>query len=78
MVAMVEGSDPECESAKIRAHGILGQVMMFHVGREVLFRRLDWQSYTPARVELITTEVQSLVLNALKLADPDQEVNNDD
>lgn len=78
MVAMVEGSDPASESAIIRAHGILGQVMMFHVGREVLFRRLDWQSYTSARVELITTEVQSLVLNALKMADPDQEVNNVD
>jgi AcrR family transcriptional regulator len=76
MIAMVDGSDPASESTIIRAHAVLGQVMMFHVGREVLFRRLDWQTYTPARVELITTEVQSLVLNALKLAAPDEEMIN--
>lgn len=78
MIAMVDGSDPESEVTIIRAHGVLGQVMMFHVGREVLFRRLDWQAFTPARVELITTEVQSLVLSALQLANPEREVNNGD
>ena len=57
----------------MRAHGIIGQIMIFHIGRPVLFSRLDWQGYTPDNIALITREVQSLVLNSLQLADPDDE-----
>lgn len=66
-VAMVEGSDPEAPETIIRAHSVIGQIMFFHVGRPILFARLGWQEYTPERVEVISGEVQRLVLGALGL-----------
>ncbi|MFV2089516.1 MAG: CerR family C-terminal domain-containing protein, partial [Pseudomonadales bacterium] len=78
MVAMVEGTDPEAERTIIRAHSLLGQIMIFHVGRPVLFKRLGWQEFNPARIETITREIQSLVLRALQLADPDDQGMDDD
>ena len=71
MVAMVEGTEPDAEETIIRAHSVVGQIMIFHVGRAVLFKRLGWQEFTPSRIETITIEAQSLVLRALQLADPD-------
>ena len=71
MVAMVEGSDPEAEETIIRAHSVIGQIMLFHVGRPILFKRLGWQEFTPSRIESITHETQLLVLRSLQLADPD-------
>ena len=69
MVAMVQGVDPEDETTIIRAHSLLGQIMMFHIARPILFQRLNWQEFTPARIELITRETQLLVLRALELED---------
>jgi AcrR family transcriptional regulator len=75
-VAMVEGSDPEAETTIIRAHAIIGQIMMFHIGRHVLFARLDWSEYSPERVQTISGEVQQLVLSALGL--PNEQGGRDD
>jgi AcrR family transcriptional regulator len=69
MVAMVDGADPEAESTIIRAHSLIGQIMIFHVGRPILFNRLGWTSYSPEAVSEITDHVQSLLLNALGLGD---------
>jgi len=65
IVALAYDLDPEDEVTIVRAHGIIGQMMIFHVGRQVLFRRLNWDDFTPERIELITSEVQQLVLRAL-------------
>jgi AcrR family transcriptional regulator len=71
LVAMVEGSDPEDERTIVRAHALLGQVMLFHVARHVLFRRTGWTAFSAAQIELIAREVGTLTLNALGLEDPD-------
>jgi len=67
IVAMAYDLDPKAEQTIVRAHGIIGQIMIFHVGREILFRRLGWEEYTPERVALIISEVQRLVLTSLTL-----------
>ncbi len=71
IVAMVQDVDAEDETSIIRAHSLLGQIMIFHIARPFLFKRLDWQEFTPARIELITQETQLLVLRALQLEDTD-------
>lgn len=73
IVAMVEGGDPEDEATIIRAHSIIGQIMIFHIGRPILFERLGWKEFNPARIELITQQTQTLVLRALGLEDVAQE-----
>jgi AcrR family transcriptional regulator len=73
LVAMVEGSDPQDETTILRAHALMGQIMIFHVARPVLFARMNWDSYTPERIDNITHQVQQLVLSALQLTDPDVE-----
>ena len=46
--------DPECA---IRAQAIMGQIFVFGIARTVLWQRLDWDSYTPERVALVTKTV---------------------
>lgn len=71
LVAMVEGSDPEDEATIIRAHALLGQTMLFHVARPILFKRTGWEAYTPERIEQIVSEVSVLTLRSLNLPDAD-------
>ncbi len=74
-VAMVEGSDPTAEDTVVRAHAILGQVMMFHIGRHVLFERLGWRQYSPERIQLISQQVQHAILKTLGL--PEEKGDHD-
>jgi AcrR family transcriptional regulator len=70
-VAMVRGTDPDDEATILQAHALIGQIMIFHVGRPILFRRMDWQSFDPGRIDAIVTTVQASVLRSLDLEDPD-------
>ena len=44
-------NDPDCI---LRAHSIIGEVVIFRAAREAIMRRMDWDAYTPQRVEHIT------------------------
>lgn len=74
VVAMVEDADPGAEATVLQAHALIGQIMIFHVGRPILFRRLHWETFTPARIGAIVATVQRSVLTALGLEDPDHGV----
>jgi len=43
--------DPDCI---LRAHAIIGEVVIFRVARAAILRRMEWDDYTPQRVEHIT------------------------
>lgn len=43
--------DPDCI---LRAHAVIGEVVIFRAAREAVMRRMDWDGYTPERVEHIT------------------------
>ena len=77
LVCMVERLEPNSEEAIIRAHAVIGQIMMFHVGREILNRRLGWTEFTPKRIALIIRIIQDVVLQSLALKDPDSEKNDE-
>jgi TetR/AcrR family transcriptional regulator, regulator of cefoperazone and chloramphenicol sensitivity len=73
IVCMVDGLDPDTDLAKIRAHALIGQIMVFNIGREILFRRTGWTDYTDEAVAAITREVQRMTLRALGLEAPAHE-----
>ena len=56
--------DPECT---IRAHAIMGQIVIFGIARVVLWKRLDWEAYTPERISMITEIATQSVLNSIGL-----------
>lgn len=72
-VAMVNGSDPDDEATILQAHALIGQIMIFHVGRPILFRRMGWESFSPERIDAIVATVQASVLRSLELEDADRE-----
>lgn len=67
MVAMVDGLDPDSDTAKVRAHALIGQMMVFNIAREILFRRTGWQGYDDQAAQLVIREVQRSVLRTLGL-----------
>lgn len=71
IVAMAEGIDAESETARIRAHALIGQIMVFNIAREILFRRMDWTEYRTPDAEQVIAEVQRLTLRALGLPGAD-------
>lgn len=69
IVALVHGIDPDSDTAKVRAHALIGQIMVFNIAREILFRRTGWTDYDDATSALVIDEVQRLSLRALGLDD---------
>lgn len=45
LVARLTGVSPESEEAILRAHAIIGQVVVFRVMRETALRRLEWNGF---------------------------------
>ncbi len=52
-VALVLDTTADDERAILQAHALIGQIVVFQIGRPVLLRRAGWDEYTPARVEQI-------------------------
>jgi TetR/AcrR family transcriptional regulator, regulator of cefoperazone and chloramphenicol sensitivity len=67
IVAMVDSIDADSDTAKVRAHALIGQMMVFNIARGILFRRTGWNDYTDATAEQVTVEVQRLTLRTLGL-----------
>ena len=57
--------DPECA---VRAHAIIGQIVVFGIARVVLWKRLEWDGYTPERVAMIADIATQSVLNSIGLS----------
>ena len=75
MVAMVQNADPKAPETIIRAHGLVGQLVVFNLGREILFRRMEWQEYTDDRISLITAEITMQFIRCLGLEIADDNAN---
>jgi AcrR family transcriptional regulator len=52
-VALVQGTSPDDERAILQTHALIGQIVVFHIGRPILLRRTGWDDFTPARIERI-------------------------
>ena len=67
LVAWITGLPPESDQAKIRTHAVVGQIIVFHLGRTILLKRLHENEYTPAIQHEIRRQVTTSVLNSLEL-----------
>ena len=53
VVGGATGKSAEAPETRLLTANIIGQCMMFGAARGVVFTRLDWEEYTPERIELI-------------------------
>jgi hypothetical protein len=67
LVAAALGRTEDDPRAAIRAHAVMGQVIVFGVARVVLLRRLGLDAYGPDDIALVAAEVRQSVLASLGL-----------
>lgn len=70
MVGVLINVDPESEKAILYAQTIFSAVMGHIATRNVLFRRLGWDGFTPERLEQIKLVVLGIISGGLNLGDP--------
>lgn len=70
LVAAATGGAPGDEETRLLTQGVVGQCMLFGLGRAVVLWRLGWDEYTPERIERVVQVVTPAVLAALGLDPP--------
>jgi AcrR family transcriptional regulator len=67
LAAAALGLDAEDPRAAMRAHTVMGQILVFGIARVVLLRRLDWDDLTPDRLAMVIEVATDSVLASLDL-----------
>ncbi len=67
LTAAALGRSPEDPATVVRAHAVVGQMIIFFIARIVLFARLGWTAYGEAEFEMIRREATESVLASLGL-----------
>ncbi|WP_295584054.1 CerR family C-terminal domain-containing protein [uncultured Lamprocystis sp.] len=67
VVGAAQGLSPETESVRLTANVLYGQVGHLVFSRPILWRQVDWEDYTPARLDLLTRTVIDLINRAIGL-----------
>lgn len=78
LVAALLGEDPAAESSILRAHALLGQIILFGAGRELIRRRANWDTFTEdhlKQIEASATETFIAVIRALRAQRPPEQSN---
>lgn len=75
LTAAALGRSPEDPSTVVRAHAVIGQIIIYFIGRIVLFARLDWTAYGEAEFEMVRREATDSVLASLGLPHPEEREN---
>ena len=63
--------DPDSPEAKIRAHAVMGNLVVFEIAKHLLMKRTGWEEYTPDRIAMVRRLITEAVLNSLRLPHPD-------
>lgn len=66
LVAAMLDEDPDAESSMLRAHALLGQVVMFGAGRELIRRRANWNDLTEEHLKRIAEGVTETLLASVR------------
>lgn len=66
MVAVVMGRPPESEAVIVKAHSLFSIVVGLVMTRTILFKRADWEGFTPDRLELIKKTIGEVVTHGLQ------------
>ena len=64
LVAAVLGTPVGAPETIIRTHALIGQIMVLLIGRPVLLRRLDWDEFTPHRIDQVSRCVTRSALSS--------------
>ena len=67
LVAAVIGLPADGPETIIRTHSLIGQIMVLLIGRPVLLRRLEWDEFSPRRIDQVSSFVTRSVLASLGL-----------
>lgn len=67
LVAWILNIEPESDLAKIRTHALIGQIIIFHLGRPILLRRLGTDDYSEQNIDEIRGQVTVSILSSLGL-----------
>jgi AcrR family transcriptional regulator len=67
LVAAASNLSPESPETIVQVQCLIGQMVSFLIIRQVLWTRLNWHSFTPERIDLITREATIITLRALRL-----------
>ena len=67
LVSWILCLEPESDAAKVRTHAVVGQIIIFHLGRTILLHRLGVDEYSDAVIDEIGTQVTQSVLSSLEL-----------
>lgn len=70
LAAAVLGLAPDSPEAVVRAHALLGQVMLFRIGATTLCRRLQWESVNQSQAEWIASVLAEMACRSLGLQPP--------
>ncbi len=65
LVARVVGVPPDSLEAVVRAHAIVGEILMFRLGEMTLCRRLGWKTISNDEVEKIAKIVADMACSSL-------------
>jgi AcrR family transcriptional regulator len=67
LVSWVEKTEPTERTSIIRAHALIGQIVIFHIGRYILQKRLAVDDLGIDEIELIKQQAADFVLGSLNL-----------
>ena len=62
LLGPVLGLPPDCTQLKLRIFAVIGQALVFRVARAAVLRRLEWDDYTPERLEQIRAALRANII----------------
>ncbi len=66
LVAVLVGDDPESQASILRAHALLGQIVFFGAGRELIRRRAGWKQLNQERLDEIKLTVTETFIASIR------------
>ncbi|MEN3974446.1 CerR family C-terminal domain-containing protein [Emcibacter sp. SYSU 3D8] len=64
------GLPAESEELKLRIFSVIGQALIFRVARTAVLRRLEWDAYTPDRLDQIRAAVRANIIAIMDAGRP--------
>lgn len=67
IIAAATGEPATSAAVRTKAHALTGMMINMGVSRSILWRRMDWDGYTPERVSHINDVITDLICGALDI-----------
>jgi len=66
LIAKIMQSDPDSQEVKLLTHSLVGQIVIYRMGRETILRRLGKSSFSTHDVKQIAALITNISLKAIK------------